>query len=166
VAGVAHGPEAASSDNVEIGWTALAPAPDAYVVSFRRAGANRWIVAGVPGPDDIRLVVPDLTPATDYEFQVRAVSAGLAGPASTVASARTAAVTRTPRLQDLVVWDGSNEIDVSRLQMLFFTLVAATFVSLKVLSQNEIPTISNGLLVLMGLSNGVYVSSKFVSGQR
>ena len=75
-------------------------------------------------------------------------------------------MTRTPLFRDLLVWDGTNEIDVSRLQMLFFTLVAATFVSLKVVTQNEIPTIPEGLLLLMGVSNGVYLSSKFVSGQR
>ena len=65
-----------------------------------------------------------------------------------------------------MVWDGTHEVDVTRLQMLFFTLVAAIFVVVKVVAQNEVPEIPQGLLLLMGLSNGVYLSSKFVSGRR
>jgi hypothetical protein len=44
--------------------------------------------------------------------------------------------------------------------------VAAIFVVVKVVAQNEVPEIPQGLLLLMGLSNGVYLSSKFVSGRR
>jgi hypothetical protein len=58
---------------------------------------------------------------------------------------------------DLVVWDGTHEIDVTRLQKLFFTLVATLFVATKVAAQNEVPDIPQGLLLLMGLSNRVYL---------
>jgi Fibronectin type III domain len=160
--------QAARGDRIQFAWNPLAPAPDAYVARFRRAGDTAWTVANVttPGPVNAAadLIVDGLLPATDYEFQVMAVSAGLIGPPSAVATGRTAA--RTPKVRDLVVWDGTNEIDVTRLQMLLFTLVAGIFVGMKIVTLNQIPSIPDGLLMLMGLSNGVYVTSKYVSGQR
>ena len=71
---------------------------------------------------------------------------------------------RVPRWSDLVVQnDGSNEIEVTRVQMLFFTVVVAVFVVMRVLTSDEIPEIPNGFLLLMGISNGVYLSAKFLS---
>ena len=52
-------------------------------------------------------------------------------------------------------------IDITRVQMLFFTLVTATFVLMTVVASYEIPAIPDGFLILMGISNGVYVGSKF-----
>jgi hypothetical protein len=47
-------------------------------------------------------------------------------------------------------------------QMLFFTLVAALFVGMKVLTSYVIPEIPQGILLLMGISNGVYMTAKFI----
>lgn len=60
--------------------------------------------------------------------------------------------------------DGSvvQTIDVTRVQMLFFTLITAAFVVLKVVSSYEIPPIPDGFMTLMGISNAVYLGSKFV----
>ncbi len=52
-------------------------------------------------------------------------------------------------------------IDVTRVQMLFFTLITAAFVVLTVGSTYEIPPIPDGFMTLMGISNGVYLGSKF-----
>ena len=52
-------------------------------------------------------------------------------------------------------------IDVTRVQMLFFTLITAGFVVLKVVTGYEIPPIPDGFMTLMGISNGVYLGSKF-----
>ncbi len=158
------GAGAPGSDRATIEWNPLVPAPDAYVIRVRLAGTTIWTVAGVCGPNATSLVVDDLVADADHEFQVAAVADGQIGPASAIATARTEI--RTPQIMDLVVWDGSHEIDVTRLQMLFFTLVAAMFVSIKVVALNEVPEIPQGLLLLMGLSNGVYLSSKFVTGRR
>ena len=49
-----------------------------------------------------------------------------------------------------------------RMQMLFFTLITAIFVGLKVLISGEIPDIPPGFLLLMGISNGVYLTAKFI----
>lgn len=72
-----------------------------------------------------------------------------------------------PEWTDLVVsliWvDGTfvATIDVTRVQMLFFTLITAAFVVLKVATSYEIPPIPDGFMTLMGISNGVYLGSKF-----
>ena len=55
------------------------------------------------------------------------------------------------------------ELDVTRIQMLFFTLVTAVFVVMKVVTSYEIPVIPEGFLILMGISNSVYVASKFAT---
>jgi hypothetical protein len=68
-----------------------------------------------------------------------------------------------PRWSDLVVTsDGSGQIDVTRVQMFFFTVVSALFVLLKVFGNYAIPDLPSGYLVLMGISNGVYLANKFV----
>jgi hypothetical protein len=60
------------------------------------------------------------------------------------------------------------EIDVTRVQMLFFTLISASFVGIKLFNSYMIPDIPDGFMLLMGISNGVYLSAKFVpdSGSR
>jgi hypothetical protein len=67
----------------------------------------------------------------------------------------------TPEWSDLIIPDRAiREIDVTRLQMLAFTLITAAFVVIKVVVDYEIPTIPDNFLVLMGISNGVYVGGK------
>jgi hypothetical protein len=61
--------------------------------------------------------------------------------------------------------DGVDEIDVTRVQMLFFTVVTALFVALKILATFTIPEIPPGFLLLMGISNGIYLSNKFIPNQ-
>lgn len=69
--------------------------------------------------------------------------------------------TITPQWADLVIADRRvGEIDVTRLQMLAFTLITAAFVLIKVLVDYEIPEIPANFLVLMGISNGVYVTGR------
>jgi hypothetical protein len=69
---------------------------------------------------------------------------------------------RLPRWSDLVVNDVNDhrEIDVTRVQMLYFTVITAIFVVMKVLTSYVIPEIPEGFQVLMGISNAVYVGSK------
>jgi hypothetical protein len=77
--------------------------------------------------------------------------------------AQAGGATRRPRWSDLVTDEKKGEeLDVTRIQMLLFTLVTATFVAIKVITSYEIPDIPDGFLILMGISNGVYVGSKFV----
>jgi len=72
----------------------------------------------------------------------------------------------TPEWSDLVIPDRSTrEIDVTRLQMLAFTLITAAFVVVKVVVDYEIPSIPSNFLVLMGISNGVYVGGRRLPSQ-
>ena len=69
---------------------------------------------------------------------------------------------RKPRWSDLIVneADGQREIDISRVQMLYFTLVTASFVVMRVVTTYVIPEIPQGFQILMGISNAVYFGSK------
>jgi len=80
--------------------------------------------------------------------------------AKTVAAA--SAPLRRPRWSDLVVndTDGHREIDITRVQMLYFTLIIAGFVVMRVLTTYVIPEIPQGFQILMGISNAVYLGSK------
>ncbi len=67
----------------------------------------------------------------------------------------------TPEWADLVAPNRqTREIDVTRLQMLAFTLITAAFVTIKVVVDYEIPAIPANFLILMGISNGVYVAGR------
>ncbi|HVN75218.1 MAG TPA: hypothetical protein VMT19_02795 [Thermoanaerobaculaceae bacterium] len=68
------------------------------------------------------------------------------------------------------IWDASHgkwvdgrvtTVDVARVQMLIFTLTTAAFVVVRVITSNAIPPVPDGFVTLMGISNGVYVTSKF-----
>jgi hypothetical protein len=52
------------------------------------------------------------------------------------------------------------EIDVTRVQMLIFTLISAAFVAVKVAVSYGIPEIPDNFLILMGISNGIYIAGR------
>jgi hypothetical protein len=97
---------------------------------------------------------------------------GIAGGAALVAripgtgrpsgtSGRVAGEQPIPHWSDLIIPDRqANEIDVTRLQMLAFTLITAGFVLIKVIVDFEIPEIPSNFLILMGISNGVYMTGR------
>ena len=74
----------------------------------------------------------------------------------------TPALQRKPRWSDLIVneVEGRREIDVTRVQMLYFTVITALFVVMRVLTTYVIPEIPQGFQILMGISNAVYFGSK------
>ena len=69
---------------------------------------------------------------------------------------------RKPMWSDLIVneVEGRREIDITRVQMLYFTLITAAFVLMRVLTTYVIPEIPQGFQILMGISNAVYFGSK------
>jgi len=85
-------------------------------------------------------------------------SAFAAGPAPATKPAIDPAV--TPRWADLVADDG--QIDVTRTQMLFFTVLMAIYVVTHVVDTYQIPPIPDSFLTLLGISNGVYLANKFL----
>lgn len=62
---------------------------------------------------------------------------------------------------DLVMNGG--QVDPTRVQMLFFTLITAVFVLVYVVSVYQLPEIPDGFMVLMGVSNTLYVGAKVVN---
>jgi hypothetical protein len=75
-----------------------------------------------------------------------------------------AAASRTmlePRWSQMLIDDPANpEIDVTRVQMLLFTLISAAFVAMKVATSYSIPEIPLNFQLLMGISNGVYLAGR------
>ena len=69
---------------------------------------------------------------------------------------------RKPMWSDLIINEvnGRREIDVTRVQMLYFTVITALFVVMRVLTTYVIPEIPQGFQILMGISNAVYFGSK------
>ena len=63
-----------------------------------------------------------------------------------------------PTWQQLI--SGAGQMDIARLQMLIFTLLAGLYVGITASVTFEFPTIPDGLLWLMGISNGLYVFGK------
>jgi hypothetical protein len=146
-----------SDQAIELRWAALAPQPNSYTVRYRVAGTLAWAT------DSVAAVAPrtvaGLDGGIDYEFQVFAVTGGLAGAPSDVVVATT--IVRRPRWSDLVMSeDSGTQVDLARLQMLVFTSIAAVFTGLTLFNTGAIPDIPVGELALVGVSNGVYLASK------
>ena len=148
---------------VSLQWAALSPAPSAYVVQYRPVGSLPW--ATYSNTANTPQLVLGLDAGTAFEFLVFAIAGGVAGTPSTVVVATTAS--RTPQWSDLVMsGDGNVEIDLSRVQMLLFTSIAAAFTGMTLVNTGEIPDIPIGILGLVGLSNGVYLASKTMGRSR
>jgi hypothetical protein len=144
----------------------LGAAPPAYLVQTRvRDSDEDWATElTVPG-SAVTALITGLRADSAYDVRVLAcdpATGQLSSPSSTL-TVTTAASERQPRWSDLVVvTDGRNEMDVTRVQMLFFTVVSAAFVLSQILAKSMIPEIPMGFVTLMGISNGVYLTSKFV----
>jgi hypothetical protein len=105
--------------------------------------------------------VDSLIPDRAYDFRVRAQANGVVGPWSEVLQVSTGS--RKPRWSDIIRdTDRAPEIDVTRVQMLFFTVISAFFVVFGIATGSTIPEIPASYVTLMGISNGVYLTAKFM----
>jgi hypothetical protein len=157
----------ASTDHtVTLQWDppAAGAAAAVYAVSYARQAFADWRESD----DCIRQNshrISRLLPDTTYVFQVTARNTNSASaPVQVTERTKQAAlIPRQPVWSDLVVTPHHpGEIDVTRVQMLFFTLISVAFVAIKLITGYMIPDIPEGFMLLMGISNGVYLSAKFV----
>jgi hypothetical protein len=65
---------------------------------------------------------------------------------------------KQPKWRDLITTDGRP--DLYKFQMALFTTLAAVFVAKEIFSTLEFPMLPSGLLTLIGISNGVYLTAK------
>jgi len=127
--------------------------------------AAQAAAAAAAAPADLATVAASNQAAADASAKAEFAEAARAR-----AAARTdPPAEQVPRWSDLIVnetvkEDGTKtrEIDLTRFQMLFFTLITAIFVLMTVATTYLIPEISTGFVTLMGISNGVYLGSKVV----
>jgi hypothetical protein len=154
-------------------WTTVVAASAVYVMALSGnlinitpgtlvllgiAGAATLVAAGKPS------VSGGAAQSGDTKPQAGTNAAPVAATQPPAASS-----SREPRWADLIS-DPDGQVDgpdVTRLQMLFFTVVSAVFVLMQVLNTYVIPDIPQGYQILMGISNGIYVGGKFTgSGSR
>jgi hypothetical protein len=144
---------------IEFRWTVPQPPAEGYLARSRAItgdGEMRVADAGRTGTCQIN----NLRPATTYEIQMAAINGGKLGEWSEGVVAVTNK--RKPRWSDLVIRDGDDEVDITRVQMLFFTLIAAFYVLLQIVNYYTIPTITDGIVALVGISNTVYLGGKYI----
>jgi chitodextrinase len=142
-------------------WGQPSGAPASYLIEYRIHDSDEFWQSARSATASAAFTVTRLLPYTLYDFRVTPINSAGSGPPSSMISASTGP--RTPLWSDLVMPnDRKREIDVTRVQMLFFTLITATFVAVKILVSSEIPDIPQGFLLLMGISNGVYLTAKFI----
>jgi hypothetical protein len=135
-----------------------------HIVQYRKTDEAGWTTPLDPlAPGETSTILKDLDQNVEYEVRVSAVSSGLmsAWSSSQVVSTDK----RKPQLGDLVVWDGRNEIDLTRVQMLAFTIIAATFIISTIYLDNKIPESPAGFLELLGLSNSVYLLGRYAGNR-
>jgi hypothetical protein len=154
-------PNGTTPTSIALGWSASTVANPTYRVEQRRHdGDDGWtLVKSTLTAATVDVV--GLSPGTDYDLRVRTDNP--AGDWSPVMTVRTAVQVRTPRWSDVVTdADRPGQIDVTRVQMLFFTVISAVFVSLSIIRSGTIPDIPPTYVGLMGISNGLYVTAKFM----
>jgi hypothetical protein len=144
--------------SIPLVWSALNGTT--YVLEKRMHDSDaEWNTVALEEPCKPKTTVTNLIPNTTYDFRVRDVAVPEAwSPIGTFTTG-----VRIPKWSDLVTdTDRPAEIDVTRVQMLFFTVISAAFVALNILETGAIPGIDSTYITLMGISNGVYVTTKFV----
>ena len=149
-----------SADTIWLSWT---PTPtESYVVEYRPHDSDQpWQYCAVNTRSSLATATK-LRANTDYDFRIRASNDKGSGPYSILSRHRSGA--RIPRWSDLVTETTyTPEIDVSRVQMLLFTVISALFIGLKILDSGTIPEIPDSYVTLMGISNGVYLTKKFAA---
>lgn len=142
-------------------WTLVVAGSAVYVMSLSgnliAISSGTLTLLGIAGGTSVLARVPVKgTAATD------AGAAAPPGPAPAPAPAPAAAQSIPHWFQILVDDAAHPEIDVTRVQMLMFTLITAVFVAIKVAVTYSIPEIPDNFLVLMGISNGVYLAGKHI----
>ncbi len=146
-----------TNSKIGLSWDAAVGATS-YIVQFRvHDSDDGWTTTKTPVTGQM-VIFEGLRANTLYDLRIAGLTDPNRGPWTTIAVATTGP--RIPQWSDLII--ASGEIDVTRVQMLFFTVIVALFVALKVLTSGEIPTIPEGFLLLMGISNGVYLTAKFI----
>jgi hypothetical protein len=161
VANLTLRPDISNGGILRLFWASV-PGANRYHVQYRVHDSDESWFSDRDAYGTIH-VIRGLSPNTLYDVRVAPANGQASGVWSAFISGTTGP--RTPLWSDLVVSsDNGNTVDTARVQMLFFTVVGALFVALKVITTNQIPEIPPGFLLLMGISNGLYLAAKFVPG--
>jgi hypothetical protein len=103
----------------------------------------------------------DLPPGALTVLGIAGATKLLAAKSDSRAAAKAPPSPKEAQWKDLILEPGTDDPNVSRLQMLIFTCISAVFVLMNVLNYYIIPDIPTGYQILIGISNGLYVGRKF-----
>jgi hypothetical protein len=147
-------------------WTLVVAGSAVYVMSLSgnliAVSSGTLTLLGIAGGTSVLARVPAKGTATTGAGAGAGAGAGPAAPAAAPAPAP-AVAQWIPHWSQILVDDPADpEIDVTRVQMLMFTLITAAFVAVKVAVTYSIPEIPDNFLVLMGISNGVYLAGRHI----
>jgi hypothetical protein len=142
-------------------WTLVVGSAAIYVMALSgnliAISSGTLTLLGIAGGTSVLARVPATGTSTTNAAAVAAVAAVAATPAVPAAPA----AKPIPHWSQMLINDPARpEIDVTRVQMLIFTLITAAFVAIKVAVSYSIPEIPDNFLVLMGISNGVYLAGR------
>lgn len=111
---------------------------------------------------DVMVLSGELIPVPDQLLGLLGISSGAFIGAKvmddTPSTPLPAVPSREPAWRDMIEVNGV--VDVTRLQMLVFTVVTALFVIMRTFAAYEFPNLDNSYLVLMGIANGSYLLGK------
>jgi hypothetical protein len=151
-------------------WTFVVLLSAVYVMalsgSLIEITTGTLVLLGISGATTVASRISAQSGAADAKDSPPAAAAAAATATSGGTPIATAAKDEqrhsAPMWSDLITntTEGKLEIDVTRVQMLFFTLITAVFVVLRVFTTYVIPEIPAGFQILMGISNAVYMGSK------
>jgi hypothetical protein len=150
--------EGRTGTSIPLAWNEVSG--QTYVLEKRPHDSDaEWNAIVLENPRNHKATVPNLIANTLYDFRVRTDAVPDAwSPVETFSTG-----IRTPKWSDIVTdTDRPAAIDVTRVQMLFFTIISALFVALNIADTGTMPDIDPSYVTLMGISNGVYVTAKFV----
>jgi hypothetical protein len=151
------------ANDIEVAWGRVAAAHEYEVRARPHDGDAPWQSLGTTRGASMLFETADLPKALGYDVQVSARQNNIPGAWSQIL---VVTVPRRPEWADLVLEQvDTSEIDVTRVQMLFFTVIGAVFVGVKILATYTIPDIPAGFQLLMGITNGIYLTNKFIPDQ-
>jgi hypothetical protein len=139
------------------------PAPIAFQVSMFQIYIWTWLV--IVGLTYVVTITGELFAITPQVLSLL----GIAGVGSLAARFVAAPSDRgsnkgtNPKFSDILRTNG--EFDLYRLQMFLFTVYTAGFVAIRVAFDQAFPVLDTNLLLLLGISNGIYVGSKASLGE-
>jgi hypothetical protein len=157
-------------------WTSVIAFSYIYIVAWNYGlwGAHLGSQSAIPAPVQFPWTVLLALGLSVGTFGLaKGLAVGSAGPGQSAAPANAAAPPHAPMMQGLVASDVTGAPDITKIQMLAWTVIAAVVYIADTVAQialhdtqstlvTSLPEIDYALLVLTGLAQGTYIGNKLI----